>query len=276
MHDSLTNTIISYLVPPLALLLISLRRESSRKSKIFFVALAIGFAGIYVALASVSFFWATHPRTEGIGVSLAAAICLAAGLLKWFRHSKVTDTHPDGTSPGSRFSGLKRNKWNVLALCYMAITIGLFVFFKKRLIVFSVSTLEALWATWGLLLLVGVEQVGGILLRQNIFTPPGAGIWKRYLLQPLAVLGGLAGMLIPFLIFPLRKYLLRQNNYTKPAKIAYKRALLITLTWFVWGILGAVLSGIYQQQAISPILFGTIFITPALIGGARFAGIVDG
>lgn len=275
MHNSMTFTIFSYLVAPGLLLLISLRRESSRKSKIFFVALAIGFAGTYAALASVSFFWETHPGTEGIGASLAATICLAAGLLKWFRGSKVTDTHSDGTSPGSRFSSLKNNKWNMIGLCYMAIAIGLFVLFEKQLILFSVSTLDALWATWGFLLLVGVEQVGGILLRQDVFTPPGTGIWKRYLIQPLVVLAGLAGMFIPLLIFPLRRYLIKitaQNPITLPTR----RALLITLTWFVWGIAGAVLAGIYHQQAIGFILLGTIFITPALIGGARFAGMVAG
>lgn len=274
MHGSFINTVTFYLVPPVALLLISLRRESSRGSKTVFATLAFGFTGIYVALASVSFFWATHPRTEAIGLGLAAIACLAAGLLKWFRHSKENDTYPDGTPPDSRFVSLNRNKWNVLTLCYMAIAIGLFVCFHKRLIVLSASSLHTLWAAWGLLLLVGVEQVGGILLKQNIFIRPSAGNWKRYLLQPLVVLGRLAGMLVPLLIFPLRKYL-DKITARNQIRLSKRHALQITLTWFAWGTLGGILSGIYQQQAVSPILFGTILIAPALIGAARFAGIVD-
>lgn len=162
----------------------------------------------------------------------------------------------------------RRIPWNRWGLIYMVASIGTLIALARTDIQPVAWLNTALWSTWGLFLALASLGSAAALVRAHGKHPTPRETLKLAVHLPLR----LAAYLIPGVLF-------LENPYSGDALFANplprRRILELMAVWSIWGMLCGCLGGLHAKQPTLAVMFGAIFVVPALFGWARYAGVAD-
>lgn len=270
MHEALAT--IAALVLLICIYLGS--RKSDDRLRMTIIAYVVGVLCVFTAIGAFS---ATTNAPEGVFLAFAAAVSLTIGTLRlskllrrrhrnkeMYSRKMVLKEPPEAKTTELR----KRIPWNAWGIAYMGGGIGTAIGLFHSSLSPNATILDALWGLWGCLLLL--SSVGTVI------------VWAQAQTQkkptPTRVL--ISILKIPFLLgsYMIPGFGFWQNPYKKephmPEPLTRDQIIKLLAAWSVWGLLCATLAGLYAHQAVFPELFGAIFIVPAMVGWARYQGII--
>lgn len=158
--------------------------------------------------------------------------------------------------------------WNRWGLIYMATSIGTLIALTHTAIQLVAWLDAALWSAWALFLALASLGSAAALIHARGTLPSPRETLKLALYVPLR----LATYLVPGVLFLKDPY---SGDTVFANSLPRRHILALMAVWSVWGLLCGCLGGLHAKQTTLAVMFGAIFIVPALFGWARYAGMVE-
>lgn len=158
----------------------------------------------------------------------------------------------------------KEIPWQAWGLVYMGCSLGAAIGLHHSEIKPSIFVTPGFWV---ILLLLGAVEVA----RSYLHAMRADATQTKILLVAAKIPILLAGSLIPgvvFLINPFTEGIGERNPFSPRQKAK------LLVIWSIWGIFCGVLAGLFWNQAAFFPLFGAMFLVPAMVGLARYQGVI--